>query len=439
MIFERGEMVPPAVSAGLNTLAVRMPEHEAARSLIGLCGFPLAAPSANVSGRPSPTLARHVLEDLDGVIDAVLDGGPCAVGIESTVLDMTGERPCILRPGAISLEMVEAVCQNGGYYGGHLSPDDGQAPRSPGMKYRHYAPSVPVLAFAGPPEETFERLRKEAQGSDGILYFSEYEDRLPPCKMAVPFGKSYDKEEQNRRLFSALRELELGGAARILAQCPRDVGSSRGVFDRLKRAASGGVIESQGPKVIGVTGRSGSGKSLFCQTALALGGAVIDADAVYARLLRESREMNRQLYARFPAAFSNDAFNRRLMSQIAFSDVHAHRDLNQITHAFVGQDTKRQIERYKAQNKHVFLDVPLLFESGFDRICDVNIGIVASDALLLERIMRRDGLSLEQAQMRLSSQQPTSFFEKRCDVIIENRGDISDFIQKSQNVCHSLL
>ena len=150
MIFYKSEKIPAETSAGLDTVGIRMPQHLAARQVIQAAGVPLAAPSANRSGRPSPTTAEHVMNDMKGRIDAVLDGGPCQVGVESTVVDMTGDVPRVLRPGAVTREQILRVL-------GSVEVDSavfhevapGEVVRAPGMKYRHYAPKAPVLLFEG--------------------------------------------------------------------------------------------------------------------------------------------------------------------------------------------------------------------------------------------------------------------------------------------------
>ena len=158
LIFNRSSLVPDQVAAGLPTVAVRMPDHKTALALIRAAGVPIAAPSANLSGRPSPTTAQHVKADLDGRIDLVLDGGPCRVGLESTVLSLCGT-PTILRPGGVTREMLEAVMGSVQVSSAVLAPlkGDGAAP-SPGMKYKHYAPNAQVRIAGGSPRQAAENI-----------------------------------------------------------------------------------------------------------------------------------------------------------------------------------------------------------------------------------------------------------------------------------------
>ena len=151
LIFPKSPRVPREVTAGLDTVAVRMPSHPVARALISAAQTPIAAPSANRSGRPSPTTAAHVLEDMEGRIPLILDGGPCEVGLESTVVDVTGARPRILRPGGVTLEMLEGVVGDVDVDEGVLHQlQAGSQARSPGMKYKHYAPKGEVTIVTGP-------------------------------------------------------------------------------------------------------------------------------------------------------------------------------------------------------------------------------------------------------------------------------------------------
>ena len=181
MVVKKKDIVPDRTSAGLDTVGIRMPSHPVARAIIDAAGVPLAAPSANTSGKPSPTTARDVLDDMNGKIPAIVDGGACTVGVESTVVDMTGEFPQILRPGAITEEMIRVAM-------GAVSTDratleglsDDAKVRSPGMKYRHYAPKAPVILLEGAPEDTYLALLEQMQQPwTGVICFEEY---LPAIK-----------------------------------------------------------------------------------------------------------------------------------------------------------------------------------------------------------------------------------------------------------------
>jgi L-threonylcarbamoyladenylate synthase len=239
LVLPRSRAVPPVVTAGLDKVAVRMPAHPVALALIRAAGVPVAAPSANYSGRPSPTMAAHVLEDLDGRIEAVLDGGPAPVGVESTVLDLTVTPPVILRPGGITAEQLSAVLDGIAH---HPEQTPGR-PQAPGMKYRHYAPRTPLWLVDAPPEAAAARLgalaaeARAAGKSVVILTRRDHRDRFPEDRVVV-CGESTDPAGVAAGLYTALRECDLLGADLILAEGLPPTGLGRAVMNRLRKAAT---------------------------------------------------------------------------------------------------------------------------------------------------------------------------------------------------------
>ncbi|MDN5351661.1 MAG: L-threonylcarbamoyladenylate synthase [Clostridiales bacterium] len=251
-VFKKKAIIPNEMTCGLDSVAVRMPSHPVAQELIRLAGVPIAAPSANLSGRPSPTLAAHVLEDMDGRIDCVVDGGATEVGLESTVVDVTGEKPVILRPGGITREMIEAVfgaCDV-------ASEPVGDGPvASPGMKYRHYAPKAEVQVYIG---ETTPVIQKIAEMTNqavktgkkvGIMVFEG--DALvlkrlvsdSPSEVVLSHhGRGDHLEVFAGRLFADLREMDALGCDLILVRGVESVGLGYAIMNRLKKAASGKVM-----------------------------------------------------------------------------------------------------------------------------------------------------------------------------------------------------
>jgi L-threonylcarbamoyladenylate synthase len=230
LILRRRGAVCDLAAAGLDTVAVRVPGHALARALIAAAGCPVAAPSANRSGRPSPTTAAAVLEDLDGRIDAVLDGGPTDVGVESTVVDVTETPTRVLRLGGMPLETLRV-----------LAPDialGGDARRSPGTRYRHYAPQAPVVLAPG--DEVAGMLARDPGAS--ALVTDETASRLPPelAARVVRLGPAADAASHARRLFDMLRRLDRARPSVIVAEILPEAGLDRAVMDRLRRAATGG-------------------------------------------------------------------------------------------------------------------------------------------------------------------------------------------------------
>ena len=245
MIFSRADTVPGVVSAGLDTVAVRLPSHPVARALIKVAGVPVAAPSANRSGSPSPTLAQHCILDLDGRVDIILDGGPCEVGLESTVISFAGERPLLLRPGGITVGQLEVVIGPVEVDPAVLHPlGEGLNPSSPGMKYKHYAPKAEVYIVHGDLDQ-FVRLCQTHQGKGvyAMCFDGETEQIGIP---AVGYGRERHAEEQAQRLFAALRELDEKGAKTIYVRPPYPDGVGLAVYNRLLRAASFRQISTGG-------------------------------------------------------------------------------------------------------------------------------------------------------------------------------------------------
>lgn len=242
MILPKSPAIPDEVSAGLDTVAVRIPAHPLARAIIRAAGVPLAAPSANLSGSPSPTTARHVLDDMDGRIDAVVDGGPCAVGVESTVVTLAAERPRLLRPGGITPEQLRAVL-------GEVAVDRaveeqlaaGEKASSPGMKYKHYAPKAHVVILRGPFSRYSEYVNAHAGDGVAALCYEGEESALHV--RALPCGKQDDPSSQAQHLFDTLRSLDTMGVHTAYARCPEKNGVGLAVYNRLLRAAAFEIID----------------------------------------------------------------------------------------------------------------------------------------------------------------------------------------------------
>lgn len=248
VIMEKSDLIPDEVSAGLDTVAIRMPSHPVARAIIKAAGTPLAAPSANTSGMPSPTTAAHVLHDMDGKIAAVVDGGPCEVGVESTVLTLCTRVPRILRPGRVTPEDLFDVL-------GEVEVDDavlgqlaeGAVAASPGMKYKHYSPKAEVYIVDGSAEgfakfvndKVAERAAEEA--AVAALVFDGEED-LVNC-VTLPFGAEDDSLGQAEHLFDDLRRADELGVSDIYVRCPSAEGVGLAVMNRLLRAAEFRIIE----------------------------------------------------------------------------------------------------------------------------------------------------------------------------------------------------
>ncbi|MBQ3054011.1 MAG: threonylcarbamoyl-AMP synthase [Clostridia bacterium] len=240
MVLPKKDIVPKVVTGGLSTVAIRMPSNDTARNLISCAGVPVAAPSANTSGKPSPTDADAVKQDLDGKIHMIIDGGQCHIGIESTVLDLSGEVPMILRPGEITLDMIKKVLPTCEMEPGLCdSEKTSKVPKCPGMKYKHYSPDAQVIVF-------------EESGKGKITeYIEKYKDK----KVAVycKNGETYPAENvfywgenahhMARKLFSDLRNFDKSGFEIVLCVCPEMSQMGQSVRNRLYKSAGYNIVK----------------------------------------------------------------------------------------------------------------------------------------------------------------------------------------------------
>lgn len=243
VILPKSNLVPSVVTANLDTVAIRMPQHPTTRALIQRAGIPLAAPSANLSGKPSPTTAEHVYHDLCGKIPLILDGGPCNFGLESTVVQVLDNRVRLLRPGAITASMLSEVVPNLEIDDAIFRPlKEGEVATSPGMKYRHYAPKARVILVEGSFEAFCEFVRKQPQDGRYVLVFSGEEGAFSDHVMTY----GYTEEEQARELFAALRKLDEVSAKTVYVRAPSSDGIGLAVYNRLLRAAAFEVVRLPG-------------------------------------------------------------------------------------------------------------------------------------------------------------------------------------------------
>ena len=245
MVLPVRDCVPKRTTAGLDTVAVRCPKTAATRELIRLAGVPIAAPSANRSGKPSTTTAAHVLHDMDGRIDAILDGGPCEVGVESTIVDLTGERPRLLRPGGITPEELKALL-------GELDIDravlgqiaNDAVVRAPGMKYKHYAPAAEVIIVSGESRAAADYIHRHFAAGDATLCFEEELPLYGDCNPTA-YGRLDAPQTLSAGLFAALRDLDRPEVRTIYARCPEGGGLAYAIGNRLKKAAGFHIVNAE--------------------------------------------------------------------------------------------------------------------------------------------------------------------------------------------------
>ena len=243
IIMKKGGVIPDEVSAGLDTVAIRLPSHPSARAIIKAADTPLAAPSANLSGSPSPTTAQHVMNDMDGKIDAVFDGGACGVGVESTVITLAQGTPRLLRPGKVTLEELREVLGEVELDSAVLNKlKDGQKAASPGMKYKHYAPKANVILLKCTDDEFINYVNR--CGGSGVAALCCDEDVEKLSVKYISLGKRNDYEAHAQRLFDSLRRIDgYGNIVTVYTRLPSTDGVGLAVYNRLIRAAGFEVID----------------------------------------------------------------------------------------------------------------------------------------------------------------------------------------------------
>lgn len=248
MILPKADRVPYETTGGLDTVAVRLPSHPAARKLIEFSGGYVAAPSANLSGRPSPTEAKYVIEDMNGRIDMILDGGEVGIGLESTIVDLTVTPPQILRPGYVTQEMLSRVLGEVDTDVTIMSGDTGRAPKAPGMKYRHYAPKGELIIVEGEPQHVADYMNqqvakaKERGERTGIIGTQEFLTRYQ-ADVVKCLGKRTDEESIARNLYSVLRQMDEAKVTKIYSESFAAHGFGQAIMNRLLKAAGHKVVK----------------------------------------------------------------------------------------------------------------------------------------------------------------------------------------------------
>ena len=439
IIMKKGPVIPDEVSAGLDTVAVRIPSHPDAHALLKVSGLALAAPSANTSGKPSPTTAQHVIHDMDGRIDAVLDGGACAVGVESTVITLVTDIPRILRPGIITREELEAVI-------GAVEVDKAvlhqlehdEKASSPGMKYKHYAPQASVRLLRGTTEAFVNYINRAAKRFAMIaaMCFDEDRDRL--AVPTVSLGSKYDEKDQAKRLFSALREVDqMGDKTVVYAPCPKADGVGMALYNRLIRAAAFEVIDLPEKTVIGLTGQTGAGKSEVADFFREMGIKVVSADLAARRAVKEA-DVKAALCAAFGDILLPDrTVDRRKLARIAFDSPRQLSRLNKITHPRIIQLMLEEARR--ADGDIVIFDAPQLFEANADLFCTHIVSVIADREIRMERLLQRDHLSEEEIAMRMDAQYEEWFFLRFSDSILYNNTTVGELRRQARLLYERLV
>jgi L-threonylcarbamoyladenylate synthase len=243
VIMPKKDIIPDSVTAGLDSVAVRCPENKIANKLIRLSGVPIAAPSANRSGMPSPTTAQHVYKDMDGIIPMILDGGACEVGVESTVISITDSSITVLRPGRVTVEMLSQVCDNVSVSSAvteELKP--GEKALSPGMKYKHYAPKADLYLIDDKYIDFVSFTKEKHKTEKCVIMCYDEEAEQYENEILMPVGGKNDVKEQTKRLFNILRLADDMGAEKIYAHLPDKTGEALAIYNRMIRACAHRVL-----------------------------------------------------------------------------------------------------------------------------------------------------------------------------------------------------
>jgi L-threonylcarbamoyladenylate synthase len=356
--------------------------------------------------------------------------------VESTIIDLTVTPPRLLRPGGLPLEALEEVL-------GTVAVDkavtgllkDGEKPRAPGMKYRHYAPKAPVTAVTGDPAHSALVIRGLLREKAGVICFDEFAGYFEG-HIVHRLGPFTDKLAQAQRVFDALRTFDGTDVTEIFAQCPDDAGLGLAVGNRLKKAAGFHLIDGDAPVVIGITGGTGAGKTSALQALEALGGTVLDCDAVYHQALREDEALRSRIRDAFGEVFRGTELDRQKLGSLVFSDPQALERLNGIIFDYLPDVLRRRMEGRVL----VGLDAINLIESGLGELCCRTVAVLAPGEQRVRRIMQRDHIPEEYARLRIQAQKPDSYYREHCTDVLENQEETPEaFREKAEIFFRDLL
>ncbi len=417
MVLKKTGKTAECVSAGLDSVAVRMPSEKTALDIIKQSGLPLAAPSANISGSPSPTTAHHVENDLDGKIDAIIFGNECEVGVESTVVTFCTNPPRLLRPGAVTAEALREIIPDLVVDEAVLSePQKNQRVASPGMKYKHYAPKTETYLVEG---EGFADFVNKKENGAAICFKDESEKiRVPK----IVYGDSSDESTLAHDVFSALREIDKLGVSEVYIHAPSKTGVGLAVYNRLIRAAGFKVITLR--TVIGLTGPTGAGKSSLREAAEKRGFRVIDCDITARKAVEKGTDGLKALVKAFGEEILNGdgSLNRKKLAEIAFSAQKNTEILNKTIFPFI----INLVEEEMNGHSKILLDAPTLFESGINEMCNKTVAVLAEESVRLARIIERDGIDESSARLRMNAGKPDKFYMENADFILYNNGNLKE-------------
>lgn len=430
MIFDRQEGISPTVSAGLPTVAVRMPSHKIALEIIRQSRLPLAAPSANISGSPSPTSPLHVENDLYGKIDAIIFSDECDVGVESTVISFVCNPPKVLRPGAVTVEQLRGIIPDIEIDKNVLTkPNENAVVESPGVKYKHYAPDTDCYLVESD-SKTFVELVNLSRDAVAVC-FEEESAKINVQKLI--YGALYDESTLANKVFSVLRKVDELDIKKAYIHAPSKNGVGLAVYNRLLRACGFKVIKLN--NVVGLTGPTGAGKSTISKAAEDFGYKVIDCDKLARIAVEKGSYGLNALVKVFGQDILNDdlTLNRKALAKKAFSTPDNTKLLNKTILPYI-----LELVMLSSDTDNILLDAPTLFESGINSVCKLTIAVLADEKLRLDRIIKRDNIDTNSALLRMNAGKPDEFYIDNADFVIYNNGDNNDCINEFKEIINNI-
>lgn len=441
IILPKSNLIPAETAGGLQTVGVRFPAHPLAQEIIRRAGVPIAAPSANRSGSPSPTTAAHVMADMNGRIPAVVDGGSCLCGIESTVIALDDEQTVrVLRPGFVTVEQLSAIAPKVVVDDAVLAKlEEGKTAPSPGMKYRHYSPNAQVIMLNGDAKTVAKYISLRFSSGDCALV---YDSDCPLYYSNEIFGYGDTDESRGAQLFARLREMDSLGFSRIFVRAPRTDGVGLAVYNRLLRAAGYDVRDTAVKTyLVGLTGQTGAGKTTVSNVFAAHGFVVINADQVARDTVQHGSVCLAEIIEAFGTSLllADGTLDRKRTAKLIFSDAGAKKRYESIIFPHITRAVFQAIDSHAAEGRHrVLLDAPTLFESGLHTACDYVVSVLADESVRLQRIMQRDGITADAAASRMASQHTEDFFCSHADAVLHNQGTVSELIAQAEMLISAL-
>lgn len=441
IILPKSDLVPSETAGGLQTVGVRLPAHPIAQDIIRCAGVPIAAPSANRSGSPSPTTAAHVMADMNGRIPAVVEGGSCLCGIESTVVALDDEKTVrVLRPGFVTAEQLAEIAPRVIVDDAVLSRlEDGKAAPSPGMKYRHYSPEAQVIMLNGSGETVAEYINRRFTHGDCALVY-DADCQLYGISHVLGYGDT--DESRGAQLFARLREMDARGYKRIFVRAPRTDGVGLAVYNRLLRAAGYDVRDTAvSPYLVGLTGQTGAGKTTVSDVFAEHGFAILNADHIARSVVQSGSPCLEEIVAAFgeKILLPDGTLDRKQTAAVIFSDPEAKKQYEGIIFPHIIRGVFHAIDSLATEGvDRILLDAPTLFESGLHTACDHVVSVVAEETIRLKRIMQRDSMTVEEARRRMSAQHSTEFFRSHADSVLENNGSLAELIAQAEAMIAAL-